>query len=328
MSEINKSGKTIFKGEAMLLIASVIWGSSFVFQKMGMDFIGPMTFTFFRFGIGTLCMIPVIAFADRMKSRRICRETGDVATGRESGDVATGRVGQSDGVMPFSNKTLIVGGILVGVSNYIAAGLQQFGIVYTTAGKAGFITAMDMVMVPFIMVLLRRKVHRLTWFGVAIAIFGLYLLCMQGGFYMELGDLICLGGALGYAIQILLIDYFVEKVDPLKLAFYEFAVTTVLSLVTAVIIEDIDLAPVIDCAVPILYTAVLEVCVAFSLQMLGQRYAPPALATITMSMESVFAAVSGVLFLGEIMSGREVWGCVIMFCAFIIAQLPEIQGDK
>ena len=264
-------------------------------------------------------MIPVIAFADRMKSRRICRETGDVANGR---------VGQSAGVMPFSNKTLSVGGILVGVSNYIAAGLQQFGIVYTTAGKAGFITAMDMVMVPFIMVLLRRKVHRLTWFGVVIAIFGLYLLCMQGGFYMELGDLICLGGALGYAIQILLIDYFVEKVDPLKLAFYEFAVTTVLSLVTAVIIEDIDLAPVIDCAVPILYTAVLEVCVAFSLQMLGQRYAPPALATITMSMESVFAAVSGVLFLGEIMSGREVWGCVIMFCAFIIAQLPEIQGEK
>ena len=93
MSEINKSGKTIFKGEAMLLIASVIWGSSFVFQKMGMDFIGPMTFTFFRFGIGTLCMIPVIAFADRMKSRRICRETGDVANGR---------VGQSAGVMPFS----------------------------------------------------------------------------------------------------------------------------------------------------------------------------------------------------------------------------------
>ena len=179
MSEINKSGKTIFKGEAMLLIASVIWGSSFVFQKMGMDFIGPMTFTFFRFGIGTLCMIPVIAFADRMKSRRICRETGDVANGR---------VGQSAGVMPFSNKTLIVGGILVGVSNYIAAGLQQFGIVYTTAGKAGFITAMDMVMVPFIMVLLRRKVHRLTWFGVVIAIFGLYLLCMQGGFYMAWGS--------------------------------------------------------------------------------------------------------------------------------------------
>lgn len=319
MSDINRNNRAVFKGEAMLLIASVIWGSSFVFQKMGMDFIGPMTFTFFRFGIGTLCMIPVIAFADRMKSRRICRETGDVATGR---------VGQSAGVMPFSNKTLIVGGILVGVSNYIAAGLQQFGIVYTTAGKAGFITAMDMVMVPFIMVLLRRRVHRLTWFGVVIAIFGLYLLCMQGGFYMELGDLICLGGALGYAIQILLIDYFVEKVDPLKLAFYEFAVTTVLSFVTAVIIEDIDLAPVIDCAVPILYTAVLEVCVAFSLQMLGQRYAPPALATITMSMESVFAAVSGVLFLGEIMSGREVWGCVIMFCAFIIAQLPEIRGAK
>ncbi len=319
MSEINKSGNTIFKGEAMLLIASVIWGSAFIFQKMGMDHIGPMTFTFFRFGIGALCMIPVIAFADRMKRRRI---------GRMTGNDAACRAEQPSGVMSFSNKTLVVGGLLVGASNYVAAGLQQFGLVYTTAGKAGFITSMEMVMVPFILVLLRKKVHWLTWIGVVIATVGLYLLCMQGGFYMEPGDLMCLGGALGYAVQILLIDHFVEKVDPLKLAFYEFAVTTVLCFVTAVIIEDIDLAPVIDCAVPILYTAVLEVCVAFSLQMLGQRYAPPALATITMSLESVFAAISGVLFLGEIMSGREVWGCVIMFCAFIIAQLPEMRGEK
>lgn len=313
MSVINKSGRNVFKGEAMLLFAAVIWGSAFIFQKMGMDHIGPMTFTFFRFGIGALCMIPVIAFADRMKRRRIGRE----AAGCEAA-----------GVMPFGNKTLIIGGILVGLSNYVAAGLQQFGIVYTTAGKAGFITAMDMVMVPFLLLILRRKVHWLTWLGVAIAVFGLYLLCMTGGLYMQLGDLLCLGGALGYAVQILLIDYFVEKVDPLKLAFYEFAVTTVLCFVTAVIIEDIDLAPVIDCAVPILYTAVLEVCIAFSLQMLGQRYAPPALATITMSMESVFAAVSGALFLGEIMTGREVWGCIIMFCAFIIAQIPEMRGEE
>ncbi|MGN0702533.1 MAG: DMT family transporter [Lentihominibacter sp.] len=315
MSDISKNGRTVFKGEAMLLIASIIWGSAFIFQKMGMDHIGPMTFTFFRFGIGALCMIPVIAFADRMKGRR------SRGSRRESGD-------ESAAVMPFSNKTLIVGGILVGVSNYFAAGLQQFGIVYTTAGKAGFITAMDMVMVPFLLLLLRRKVHGLTWIGVVIAVFGLYLLCMTGGFHMQLGDLLCLGGALGYAVQILLIDCFVEKVDPLKLAFYEFAVTTVLSLVTAVIIEDIDMAPIIDCAVPILYTAVLEVCIAFSLQMMGQRYAPPALATITMSMESVFAAISGALFLGEIMSGREIWGCVIMFCAFIIAQIPEMRGEE
>lgn len=296
--------KTKLKGEVMLALAAIIWGTAFIFQKMGMDHIGPMTFTMFRFGMGALAMIPVMMFSDMTKKKK---------------DIS---------IVSCSNRTLIIGGILVGAANFAASALQQIGIVYTTAGKAGFLTAMDMVMVPFFLVLLRRKVHGLTWFGVVVAAIGMYLLCMKGGSSIAIGDLFCLGGACGFAIQILIIDYFVEKVDPIKLAFYEFAVTAILSLVFTLIFEEVVMADVIACAGPLLYTAILEVCIAFSLQMIGQQYAPPAIATIIMSFESVFAALSGALFLHEVMSGRELAGCIIMFCAFMIAQIPEMREEN
>ncbi|MDO4175939.1 MAG: DMT family transporter [Bacillota bacterium] len=301
MSKNNSDVKTKLKGEVMLAMAAIIWGTAFIFQKMGMDHIGPMTFTLFRFGMGALAMIPVMMISDKARTRK------------------------DETIMPCSNRTLILGGVLVGAANFAASALQQIGIVYTTAGKAGFLTAMDMVMVPFLLVLLRRKVHGLTWLGVAIAAIGMYLLTMNGGFSMAVGDLFCLGGALGFAIQILIIDYFVEKVDPIKMAFYEFAVTAILSLIFTLIFEDVVMADVLACAGPLLYTAILEVCIAFSLQMVGQQYAPPAIATIIMSFESVFAALSGALFLHEVMTGRELTGCIIMFAAFMIAQIPEMR---
>lgn len=297
------NGKKL-KGEAMLALAAIIWGTAFIFQKMGMDHIGPMTFTLFRFGMGALAMIPVAIFYDRLKKKN------------------------NNPIMPYSNRTLLLGGLLVGAANFGASAMQQIGIVYTTAGKAGFLTAMDLVMVPFLMVILRRKIHGLTWLGVAIAAIGMYLLCMKGGFSIAIGDMYCLGGAFGFAVQILLIDYFVEKVDPIKLAFYEFAVTAILSLFFSLGFEDIIMSDVVACAVPLLYTAILEVCIAFSLQMIGQQYAPPAIATILMSFESVFAALSGALFLHEVMSGREITGCIVMFCAFMIAQIPEMRGEE
>ncbi len=230
--------------------------------------------------------------------------------------------------MRWGNKTLLIGGLAVGASNFFAASLQQIGIIYTSAGKAGFITAMDIVIVPFFLVLLKRKVHPLTWIGVVIAGFGLYLLCIKEGFDIELGDGLMMGCAVIYSIQILCIDYFVEKVDPFKLSFYEFVVTAILSGVFALIFETISMSDIIDCAMPILYTAILEVAVAFTLQIAGQRYAPPAIATIIMAMESVFAALSGALILGEVMTGREIIGCVIMLAAFIIAQIPEMRKEE
>lgn len=292
------------KGEAMLLIAAVIWGSAFIFQKMGMDYIGPFTFTFFRFGVGAAAMIPVLCISDRYK------------------------VHKKEEIVPLTGKPLITAGILVGLANFVASALQQTGIMYTTAGKAGFITAMDLVIVPFILIILRKKVPLLTWTGVAIAVTGMYLLCMKEGFSMDTGDILCLGGAAGFAVQIVLIDKYVDSVDPLKLAFWEFAVTAACSLVFALIFEEIDMSQVIQCAGPLLYTAILEVCIAFSLQMVGQKYAPPAIATIIMSFESVFAALSGMLFLEEVMTGREILGCTLMFIAFIVAQIPEMKGEQ
>ena len=292
------------KGELLLLIAAVIWGSSFIFQKMGMDYIGPLTFTFFRFGIGAVAMIPVMKVSDGIKKRR-----------------------DECNIISLRNRLLVTGGILVGVSNFAAATLQQGGLVFTTAGKAGFITTMDMAIVPFILILLKRQVPALTWTGVAIAMVGMYLLCMKEGFSVNKGDLLCFAGAAGYAVQIILIDAYVDKVDPIKLAFFEFAVTAAIALPFAIIFEGINLTLVAQCAIPLLYTAILEVCVAFSLQMIGQKYAPPAIATIIMSLESVFAVICGALFLGEVMAGREITGCVIMFAALIIAQIPEMRND-
>ncbi|MDD4200922.1 MAG: DMT family transporter [Eubacteriales bacterium] len=288
------------KGEALLALAAIIWGTAFVFQKIGMDHIGPMTFTFFRFGIGTLAMIPVVLISDRFKKRK-----GSPLT--SNGD-----------------RTLLIGALCCGVTNFIASYLQQIGIMYTTAGKAGFLTAMDMVMIPFLLLILGRKVHKLTWVGVLIGLAGMYLLCINEGFNIAIGDALCLGGALGFALQILFIDYYVDRVDPIKLALFEFAVTAILSMVFTPILETVVISDVVSCAVPLLYTAILEVCIAFTLEMVGLKYSQPAIGTVIMSFESVFAVLTGALILHEVMTGREITGCIIMLCAFIIAQIPEM----
>jgi drug/metabolite transporter (DMT)-like permease len=293
-----------FRGEAFLLLAAIVWGSAFIFQKMGMDYIGPLTFGAFRFTIGAIALLPVIYFADCLKRKH--EQTKEITS--------------------FKNRTLIVGGLLCGIACFVASSFQQIGIVYTTAGKAGFITSMNILIVPLFMIFLRKKVGIWTWIAVAVGCFGMYLLCITDGFTIKLGDGLVMICAIFYAVQILVIDYFVEKVDAIKLAFYQFVVAGVLSLITALMFETIDLTAVVDCAVPILYTAILEVSVAFTLQMVGQKNTNPAIAAILLSLESIFAAICGCIFLGEVMTVRETLGCVIMFGAFIITQIPGIQA--
>lgn len=300
--------KQKLKGEFYILLAALIWGSAFVVQKVGMDYIGPLTFTAFRFTIGTLAMFPVL-----MVSRRV-RKKKDGIKGRETG---TPRIG----------RDLIIGGIWVGIANFAGSIFQQAGLIYTTAGKAGFLTAMYLVIVPIILLIMGRRIHPLTWIGIATATFGMYLLTMSGGWGFQFGDLICLLGAVGFAFQIVLVDRFVSRTDPLELATFEFGVTAVISIIGALLFETTTVSALLQCAWPILYTAILEVCAAFSLQILGQQYASPAIATILMSMESVFAALSGLIFLGEVMSGSEVLGCCIMFFAFLVAQIPEMRSS-
>ena len=306
--------KLKLKGEFYILLAAIIWGSAFVVQKVGMDYVGPLTFTAFRFGIGTLAMFPILAIT------RMSRRKKDVTRTNEAKmDKADARRIPRD---------LLIGGIWIGVANFAGSILQQTGLIYTTAGKAGFLTAMYLVIVPIILLILGHKIHLLTWVGIIVATFGMYLLTMSGGWSFQIGDLLCFLGAVGFAFQIVLVDRFVDRTDPLELATFEFGVTAILSIIGAVLFETTTISALLQCTWAILYTAILEVCVAFSLQIVGQQYASPAIATILMSMESVFAVLSGLIFLGEIMSGREVLGCCIMFFAFLVAQIPEMRNGE
>lgn len=218
-----------------------------------------------------------------------------------------------------------MGGLLCGAASFVAGSLQQVGLVYTTAGKAGFITSMDIVIVPLLLIFLRQKVGVFTWIGVVLASFGLYLVCMTEDLTIELGDGLVLGCAFFYSVQILLIDHFAERADAVRLSFLQFLVSGIFSGIIAPLTETISLSSIVDCAVPILYTAVLEVSIAFTLQIIGQKDTPPAIATIIMSLEAVFSAVCGALFLGEAMTGRETFGCALMMTAFLLAQIPEMR---
>lgn len=300
-----------YKGQIFLLLAAVIWGSAFIFQKMGMDHIGPFTFGIFRFILGSLALLPLIWTVDRLARRK------------SSDKGCAEKVSEGVTVVPWHDKTLVIGSLLCGAANFVAGSLQQIGIVYTTAGKAGFITSMDIVIVPVFMLFLRQKISRHTWLGIAIALAGLWLLCMTEGFTVAKGDAFVMACAVAYSIQILLIDHYAERTDVLKLSSMQFLVAGLLSIPPALIGETIEIQALLDCAVPILYVAILEVSVAFTLQVVGQKYTTPACAAIIMSLESVFAAICGALFLHETMSGRELAGCILMFAAFIISQLPD-----
>lgn len=288
------------------MLAAIIWGSAFIFQKMGMDHIGPFTFGAFRFVLGSIPLLLIIFIAGKINDRKPLEERSEIT--------------------PWNDKTLLIGGLLCGIGSFAGASLQQIGLVYTTAGKAGFLTSLDIIIVPFFMLFLRQKVSKITWLGVAVALFGAWMLSVTDGFTIEIGDAFVMGCALAYSFQIMFIDYYAEKVDPLKLSFIQFFFTGLLSVPFALIFETIELHAIIDCAGPILYVAFMEVTLAFTLQVVGQKYTPAASAAIIMSLESVFAVICGALFLGEMMSGRELAGCAIMFTAFIITQLPEIMA--
>jgi len=295
--------KQQLKGESLLFLAALIWGVSFVFQKTGMDYVGPMTFGLMRFSIGSIVVFPFIILYDRYCSRK----------GLE--------------VIKFTDKTMLKAGIYTGLANFGLSSLQQIGLVYTTAGKAGFISAMYVAFVPIIMLFLRRRIRRLTWFCIAFALLGLYLLCMTGSagefLHLQLGDGLVLASAAFSAANIILVDYYADKVNPMKLSFMQFFVAAVLSGICAFAFETVTVSSIIDCRIPILYTGILEIGAAYTLQIFGQKTAPPVIATIIMSLESVFAVLSSALFLHEVMSGREITGCVIMFIALLMIQISD-----
>ena len=291
----------------LLLLTAIIWGSAFVAQKSGMDYVEPFTFNGIRTFIGGLVLIPVIFFMEKKNPpEEISREE-----------------------KTKKNKELLIGGICCGLALFAASSLQQFGVSYTTAGKAGFITTLYVVFVPIISVLLRKKVRPIMWLCVAMGAVGLYLLCMtDASFRLTFGDTLVLLCAVAFAVHILTVDHFSPKMDGIKLSCIQFLTVGIVSMVCMLIFEHPDIHAILDCAVPILYAGMLSCGLGYTFQVVAQKHAEPTVASLLMSLESVFAVVFGALLLHETMSMRELSGCLIIFIAVIISQLPEKKPQK
>ena len=290
----------------LLLFTALIWGSSFVAQKSGMDYIEPFTFNGIRMVIGGLVLIPFILLMDRKKAR--------------DGAAAP----MSDDEKAKARKKIIAGGICCGLAIFVASSLQQFGVSYTTAGKAGFITTLYVVIVPIISVLLRKRVRPIMWLCVVLGAVGLYLLCMtDDSFKLAFGDMLVLLCAVAFAVHIMVVDHFAAKLDGTKLSCIQFLTSGILGLIGMAIFESPDINAILDCWLPILYAGVLSCGLGYTFQVIAQKYAEPTVASLLMSLESVFAVISGAILLHETMSMRELTGCAVIFAAVIISQLPE-----
>lgn len=291
--------KSKFKGALSLFLATLIWGTAFVAQSMGMERTGPFTFQAIRCTLAVLFLLPLSFLLELPKG-------GPKAT-----------------VARWGNKKLWKAGLICGGALFVAASLQQVGLVYTDAGKAGFLTAMYIVLVPILGLFLGRKVTKSAVFSIVLAVIGLYLLSCLGVSKINIGDLLLMGCALGYAVQILCVDCFALDVDGLRLNCIQALVAAVLSVPFMVFTEELHLADILSCALPLLYAGVMSMGVAYTLQIVGQQHMEPTGASLIMSLESVIAVLSGWLILKETMTGPEILGCCLVFAAVILSQLPE-----
>ena len=290
------------KSDALLLATAIIWGFAFVAQRVGMDYVGPFTFNGIRFAIGSLSLLPLVVMSRDQRT-------------------ATHKI-----LPPAGSKTILFGGAALGLALFAGASLQQIGLVYTTAGKAGFITGLYVIMVPLLGLFWRQQPRIGTWIGAVLAAVGLYFLSVTEEFTIELGDLLVLIGAFFWAAHVLIIGWLSPRINPIKLAFSQYVACSILSLTTAVIIEDITMLSIFQAAIPILYGGLLSVGIAYTLQVVAQRDAHPAHAAILLSLESVFAAVGGWLVLGEIISARGLFGCGLMLAGMLLSQLWGLMG--
>ena len=298
--------KFILRQSLLLLLTATIWGVAFVAQSVGMDYVGPFTFNVMRSIIGGVVLLPCIALL-----------------GKINGKSNTEAAKKMDGK---ERKTLFIGGIACGVLLCIASNLQQFGIMYTSVGKAGFITAMYIVVVPVLGIFLRKKVSGKVWCGVGIAVAGLYLLCMkESGFSVQKGDFLLMLCALAFSLHILVIDYFSPKADGVKLSCIQFFTCGILSGVGMVLTEKPQLTSILAAWMPILYAGVMSCGVAYTLQIIGQKGLNPATASLLMSLESVFSVLAGWILLHQALSARELSGCILMFAAIVLVQLPNFH---
>ena len=290
----------------LLALTALIWGCAFVAQSVGMDYLGPFTFNSIRCLMGGIVLIPVLLLFKRNGRKKSQEQMAEVA-----------------GAGIGSRKDLIVGGICCGLALAAGSSLQQIGLVYTTAGKAGFITALYIVIVPVMGILLGKRVGLKVWIGVVLAATGMYFLCITEGFSIAKGDFFVFLCAAAFSVHILVIDYFAPKVDGVALSCIQFFVCGILCAVPMLVSEQPQISQIMEAWVPLAYAGVLSCGVAYTLQVVAQKNTDPAVASLILSLESVFSVLAGWVILGERLSGRELFGCALVFTAVILAQFPE-----
>ena len=296
--------KFVLRQSILLLLAATIWGVAFVAQSVGMEYVGPFTFLASRSAIGAIVLVLYIMIREKH---------GKEAAKREK----------------VFSKELLIGGVCCGCLLFLASILQQIGIMYTTVGKSGFITAMYIVIVPILSVFLKKTGGIKIWIGVILAVCGLYFLCMQpGNVAVQKGDILTFFCAVAFSFHILTVDYFAPRIDGVKLSCIQFAVCGVLSGIGMLAFETPSIAAVMEAWLPILYAGALSSGVAYTLQIVGQRGMNPTVASLLMSMESVISVIAGWAILNQTLSIRELIGCVCMFVAIILVQLPDRAADR
>lgn len=285
------------KADILLLITAMIWGFAFVAQRVGMDYVGPFTFNGIRFALGSLSLLPLILL---LQKRQLPGKSAVTEERRIS---------------------VFNGGLLAGGALFAGASLQQAGMVYTTAANGGFITGLYVVIVPLVGLFWRQRPHAGTWVGAVLAAVGLYFLSITDDLTISFGDLLVLIGAFFWAGHVLLIGWLAPRTDSLKLASVQFAVCSLLSMVVALAIEDVNVSSIMEAAVPILYGGLGSVGIAYTLQVVAQREAHPAHSAIILSLEGVFAAFGGWLLLNEILTMRSFFGCMLMLVGMLLSEL-------
>ncbi|MDP3385652.1 MAG: DMT family transporter [Eubacteriales bacterium] len=294
---INKELRASF----LLLLTAAIWGFAFVAQRVGMQYVGAFTFNGIRFALGSLSLLPVIKYFELKNKNKEKEYNRD------------------------NPKLIMKYGILAGSVLFIAATLQQVGMIYTTAGKAGFITSLYIVIVPIIGIAIKQKSTSNIWLGAIVAAVGLYFLSINENLTIEFGDLLQLIGAFFWATHIIVIGFFVSKVDAIKLSSMQFATCSILSFIVAFILEDIQIANVFSAMVPLLYGGLMSVGIAYTLQVVAQRHAKASHAAIALSMEAVFAAIGGMVLLGERLPLRGYFGSLLMLAGMLISQADNFK---
>ena len=288
----------------LLFMAAFIWGVAFVAQSVGMDYVGPFTFNGCRFLLGGLVLTPFAFLREKKYQKsKIYKNMAEEEQKKH-------------------RRVTLLGGLCCGVAICIASSFQQAGMLYTSVGKAGFITALYIVMVPVMGIFMKKKVPAIVWMGVVLAAVGFYFLCITESFSINYGDVLLFLCAICFTFHILIIDYFAPKADGVALSCIQFWFSGIVCMSIALFKETPNISAIFAAVVPILYAGVMSCGVAYTLQILGQKHMKPAIASLILSLESVISVLAGWVILKEVLTGRQLLGCALVFSAVILAQIP------